>query len=311
MSEQVNSNIAMFADGLACPLKIVCWNIANAKRDNDYHPLLDRIPDVIATLLDISPDVFIWLEAGRDCVSESGDVVTFTEIAVRVQKETGLRYAGIDMLNATASPFGKAVFYNPQTTFVNKHAQQWTTDNSEIPSGDAYGNSMTTVIVYPVVKGRVVIDSSVSVCAVHLPMKRSARMQVCKFLTETARVNNRMTDIIIGDMNTFPDDGASDMISVLEEHFTEALPADTAMTFHAYSHDKVTVQNNMLHTMPLAEIVSTGETESVVIPVSWLDHCMVDRDYQGAVTASVYLNVIGSPSDHYPIIACVNANTNP
>jgi len=293
----INSNIATYAAGNKYPLKIVCWNIANAKRDNDYYPLGDRIPGVIAALRDMSPDVLVWLEAGRDNM-HNGSVVTFTEIAARIQKETGLVYAGIDMLNASASPFGKAVFYNNKTAFVNKLAQRWTTD--PFPSGAHYGNAMTTVEVFPVSDSRVVFDAMIRVGAVHLPMNLEARLQVCAFIKNCGDV-----DIVMGDFNTFPDNGASEMLNVLSEQFTEALPADTEVTFHAYEHDTITIRNDLLGVMPLARVISSDVDNSVIVPVSWLDHCMVNREYRGDVTASVYAGIIGNTSDHLPIIACV------
>lgn len=301
----VNPNICLTSNE-ECALRIVCWNIANSKRDNDFHNLIVRLLSIIATIRSMKPDVLIWLEA-RDVIDLLKVKRPFTEIALEIERSTGLVYAGTDYTNATGSSFGKAVFYNPERAYINKSSQRWTNELSpRTPSGDGFGNSITHLNISPVISGKIVINKSFSVGVVHLPMNLSSRIKICKYL----RKYNR-SDIVMGDFNTFPDDGGDEMMNILcSGDYSETLP-ESSITFRAFDGDEITIENSKLHKFPPStRVVSKNEDgESItILPSSFLDHCLLRDDFQkkARVISSVYNGEhVQKSSDHYPIIADV------
>lgn len=288
-------------------IKITWWNIANAKRDEDMNPLADRLGFIIDEISALQTDVLILLEAGRP----SKDL-TWTEIAGKIEKGTGLTYLGIQRINATPMSFGKAVFYNLNTVVTNMFTQEWTSRKYGKWSGDHFGNDIIFFDVHPVIDQKVIINKHFRVAAAHLPMKLEARLQVSKWVRHNA---GRSFDIIGGDFNTFKDDGGPKMITSIttcsnlttDDSLTlqEMLPQDTKFTFRAFSHDVVDVPNERLKYIGKhSAVVEEGPETSKVLFSSWLDHIFATKRFIGKIGKESIMTQIGkitSASDHAPI----------
>lgn len=329
-SNEINHNIATTSEILASegklddvnPITVAWWNIANAKRDEDMNPLADRLDMIIDQIKkNICPDVLILLEAGR-----SSKGMTWTEIAGKIEKETGLFYFGIRRINATLMSFGKAVFYNPKTIALDDLNQFWTKNHAGKWSGDHFGNDMLVFDAYPVIDNKVVVDKRLSIAAVHFPMKLDARLQVSQYVRDRAF----NFDIVGGDFNTFADDGGQDMINILTFDSTvkddpdsleirknhrnyalqEMLHPSTEVTFKAFKHDVVEVPNEKLPHKPFdpeiidetyLTVVEEGPETSKVLFRSWLDHIFATKYLiQRVGFTNIYTEVgeITPASDH-------------
>jgi hypothetical protein len=105
-------------------IRVGCWNIANAKRDETMsNSLIDRLPKIIGNIKKENPDVLILLEAG--CPSKG---VSWNKMALMIEESTHLRYEGTKKLNPTEDSFGKAVFYNLKVVAIKDFYQYWTTN---------------------------------------------------------------------------------------------------------------------------------------------------------------------------------------
>lgn len=323
-SNEINHNIATTSEILTSegklddvnPITVAWWNIANAKRDEDMNPLADRLDMIIDQIKkNICPDVLVLLEAGRPSKG-----MTWTEIAGKIEKETGLFYFGIRRINATLMSFGKAVFYNPKTIALDDLNQFWTKNRSGKWSGDHFGNDMLVFDAHPVIDNKVVVDKRLSIAAVHFPMKYEARIQVSQFV----RNCSHNFDVVGGDFNTFADDGGKSMIEIItasecvdDDHndyaLQEMLDESTKMTFKAFDHDVVEVPNHKLpkgfsdpendntDTEPYFTIIEQGPETSKVLFRSWLDHIFATKHLiKRAGESNIYTQVgeITPASDH-------------
>lgn len=296
----IASTIASVRDEKGCfdgNIKIYTRNIGNAARDEAHTPLADRVLGIIDDILEERPDVVILLEAGRPSGSMS-----WTEIAAWIEKETGLFYGGIKRINATLWSFGKAFFYNPNTVAVGKFWQHWTGGCDW--SGDGFGNDIVTLDVYPVVDKKVLIDGMFTVAAVHFPMKLDARLKTAQWLV----ANSNLFTVVMGDFNTFEDDGGPEMIKIItaEMNLVSLLPPDV-ITFKAFPHDLVEVPNEKLESLNSDFVVvgECGPDKSLVLFSSHLDHCFWNVQNGLPKNLGAYVAHVGkitAASDHAPII---------
>lgn len=310
----MNTNIATILGNWGKSLKIVTWNIANAQRDNTLAPLIERLNEIIGTLKDIQKnhngiDVLVLLEANRSSTDKSGVIHSFTSIANKIQNETGLLYLGQDVLNPSGGmAFGKAVFYNGSTCFVNKGAQTWASSVSHFCSGPYFGCGMTNLTIWPLDENKKLIANKfLTYGGLHFPMVLDHRMEVVNYL----RWMNPKPDLIMGDFNTFPDDGGPLMIQELTKAgFINCLPSDTVRTFHAFPHDTFMADAKKIEKMPHAIKMSEPNEQGLikVRPISWLDQCMLFKNFDRSIECSAKVIEISTidgeaPSDHFPILA--------
>ena len=225
-------------------LHVVFRNIANAQRDEAgaalpwtdgkeilSSPLAKRLDVLIKDIKELDPpaDALFLLEAARPSQSMS-----WTEMAARIERETGLTYVGVTHINATAMSFGKALFVNRKTTAVRKFHQLWVSDTPEIPSGDYFGTDALEVHLSPVVHDRIVVDRVMRCMALHAPMALSSRLAFASWVRKHAED----ADIFFGDTNTFPDDGGPEMLRrITEDGALVDVTPKVDRTFFAFPQD--------------------------------------------------------------------------
>lgn len=289
-------------------LKVACFNIANANRDEAQTPLAGRLDAVCETIRSLNCDVICLLEAGRPTRS-----LSWTDCASIIEKETGLTYYGVfKPLPPTPEreyPLSKAIFYNVRRVFL-KDVKQLYVPNKNDHQHDFKHNGNTVVVVTTIplndVKkktlGGIVPDESsfVKIGFSHFPMGREDRMHTARWLTRHASE----WSFLMGDMNTFPDDGGPEMISTLNYAYEELLPSDTPFTFKAFEHDLVNVGIDV----PLNKesiVVSKTDTHKCVRFSSWLDHAFASKNqssYPREASARLAKEMVEGISDHWPVL---------
>jgi endonuclease/exonuclease/phosphatase family metal-dependent hydrolase len=249
-SEQINPRLGRNAKpGEMFNLRFMCFNIANAERDEKENPLLGRLDEIIQAIKDVDPpiDAFVLLEANRPSQGKS-----WSSIAAEIEEATGYRYQALHILNGSNNPFGKALFVNPDTLICKTDQQSWT-EKKDVWSGGYWGNAVSCFALQPLVTEevqldpnpekppaiirRVILDKQIRLGAVHFPMGRFDRMKVSDWLN--AHYDD--ADIWMGDYNTFPDDGGDEMITRISAH-RRLTHCDLGVpfTFKAFPHDLIT-----------------------------------------------------------------------
>lgn len=282
-------------------LTVGCWNIANARRDEEYTPLSTRIRKIADHLLKHPEiDVMVLLEANRPSGGRS-----FTSFAAEIEDVTGLRYIGVKYLNATENSFGKAVFVRPNKIFVSAFDQiptgesevhplrESTVRDYTVATGNYFGNDIVIVKAHPVADdNRIIRDKSVSVGIVHFPMGREDRLQVSRWISD---VHNNHVDVWMGDWNTFPDDGGDEMIGIITEKYP-MVPKTKDFTFRAFPHDLIRKPIDFV--IPDgSEVVREDEESKMVRFRSCLDHVFVNPTFNDSVGEAVVSDLVDA-SDH-------------
>lgn len=286
-------------------LRIGCWNIACAKRDEEFNPLAGRLTDILVQIQQQYPplDVLVLLEAGR-----ASKGVTWVAMAALIEQATGLTYMGIVYTNATENPFGKAYFVRRATCMLVKVDQNWLDMNGAIVAGPENGYDFLTLHILPVVyddvegvvKRRVLRDRLVRASFVHLPMNVDHRLGAVEILKE------HDTDVIMGDWNTFPDDGGPEMIEMMKKIGWKPLLPPGVMTFKAFPHDLCKKPASYREKInPESEVVSENPDGTINVRFSSpLDHVFLDYnlydDYDSHGSAEFC--PITSASDHALVV---------
>jgi endonuclease/exonuclease/phosphatase family metal-dependent hydrolase len=165
--------------------------------------------------------------------------------------------------------------------------------------------------VFPVLDGKCVIDRKLELGFLHFPMSLPDRLQVVEYLENLPKENK--FDLIMGDFNTFPDDGGPEILNRLDKcgYQNRIRLLNNMRTFHAFAHDLLTLPSKKhLETMKLAIVIKENDDGTVLVrPVSWLDQCMsfVNTPNLKEIDAFVIDMATSdhtAPSDHFPILAC-------
>lgn len=224
--------------------KIMVWNIANARRDNEMSPLCDRLDNIIKVVKSNNPDVVVFLEAGRPSKSLlNEEEYTWTQMANKIETGTGLTYEGVWRMAPQLMAFGKAVFvrYNTPTTAV-KIDHMFVGPKSDMWNDELYG-SVLRLSLYPFDGTTIDESHCYQIGVVHFPMPLEKRLFHAKWLVE----EQEKFDLLVGDMNTFSDNGGAELLSIMASAgFVEQLPADTPFTFKGFKHDVITIPNENL-----------------------------------------------------------------
>lgn len=300
MAAQVSKIGRVSEEGEQFPLRVGCWNIANAARDEIHNPLGSRI-SLIIERINLNPvDVLVLLEANRPSQGRS-----FTSIAAEIESATGLRYIGVKYLNATSNAFGKAVFVRSDVAFVSAFEQIWTgiescnplstseTVSKVVATGNHFGNDIVKLMVHPVINGFIVRDKMVNVGIVHFPMALPDRLQVAEWVRN---VHPYHVDIWMGDWNTFPDDGGPEMIQKVEFSYTKRNCEE--MTFRAFPHDLIAKPLDFVCIDP-SEVVEVKDDCKMVRFSSCIDHVFSRWN----VKCDVHVDDITDASDHALIVS--------
>lgn len=297
-------------------LKIVCWNIANANRDEQCNPLGERFDRIIQQMKDMEPDLVCLLEAGRPSMGKS-----WTFYASLLEEATGLVYAGIKYAaphnHLVNRPFslGKAFFYNPKTTSLASIDQHYipppptmiTEASRRTPWVDPRHNGNDACIVSAWISKNsdgFKLDEAVRVqaCFVHLPMDLHSRLESTDWLT-SSKISGQV-DVIMGDFNTFPDEGGPEMMERLTRHYRETLPANTKLTFSAFENDVCKKPKDTILD-EACKVVAVDEEFIYVRFASWLDHALVDTNRFDRECTSKVVPMSQGESDHHPILLTI------
>lgn len=286
---------------------VMCLNIANAKRDDEHNPLCDRIADICGHI-NRAPtpiDALILLEAGRPSRG-----ISWTSMAASIENFTGLHYVGVRMLNATENPFGKALFIRRSTLALSGMAQRWISQQEHHWDGPHFGLDYLEMIFHPVVQEhavivsgrdpelltRVIRDRSVSFAAFHFPMDRASRMKAADYINQ-----DQCSDVLVGDFNTFPDDGGPEMIKVITSSCYRRKKMPAPYTFKAFEHDLVRKPADFRSQVnEHSEIVQENDDGTLSIRfASTLDHIFYyDDNSDTKVGQGSYVLPMEGASDH-------------
>lgn len=301
--------------GECIKLRVACWNIANARRDEEHKPLRDRLDDITHHLQYQGPplDVLVLLEAGRPSKGMS-----WTDMAALIEKATGLTYMGIHYTNGTEAPFGKAFFIRRSTCILVEAKQTWLDEEGAIVAGPEYGYDVTRLTIHhvahdivdvvdwsnQVIKRRVVRDTPFKFAFVHLPMKAEYRFDAIEIIKRFG------DDIIMGDWNTFPDDGGPEMIKRMEDGGWKALLSPNVMTFEAFPHDLCKKPASYREQVnPESEIVSENPDGTINVRFSSpLDQVFVNEawDDNPKCVAKLQAHPVTDGSDHALMVATLD-----
>jgi len=264
-------------------LKICVYNIANARRDNEKSPLYSRLPNIIKYINIVNPDILVLLEAGRS--SSDGETIhSWTSMAATIEQATGLTYEGVWRMDSSLMAFGKAVFIRYSSIGNGRNVAI----SNEIiqPQNEFYGSVLKLRIQHA--------EAVTNVGVVHFPMPLKKRMIHSEWVASHAAEY----DVVVGDMNTFSDDGGAEMLKVMASAgFHEQLPADTKYTFKGFLHDQIVVSKKNMKYHPDSRVISVDdETGNVtVVPASWLDHVLSKAPLEASVITTY------AASDHFPV----------
>jgi hypothetical protein len=285
-------------------LHIVFRNIANSVRDeqgsivpwlSDEHklssPLEGRIQFVIDELNELNKkcpiDAFVVLEAGRPSGS-----LSWTDMAAMIEKQTGLTYMGIWMLNGTAMSFGKALFINRSRMFLRRAEQRYTSSDFWMPSGPGFGADIVILSLSPVENGLVVVDRGIECWVLHAPVDPTARSIYNDYVRMWSRLKG---DIFFGDCNSFPNSTIPEISETLS-HLKEWTPADVECTFAGFEQDVFAVPIDKRDQYgPPNEIVYEKDSTLWVRPSSVLDRVFADHCIN---VSKVEVHPITRASDH-------------
>jgi len=242
---------------------------------------------------------FVAFESARN------NPLLFTEVAARIERETGLKYIGCFSINATPMSFGKALFINPKkAAFGGQMMQHWIRCDDFISkwTGSGFGNDALCVPIFPVYNGKVVIDRHVTIMAVHFPMSLADRLQNSKWLASISSIMSKNT-IVMGDFNTFSDDGGPDILRIIGEKWNHI--DNDKVTFHAFPHDTITIPKGNLSLLSEETIIKEDLGDTYVVrPASILDHVFVHPDFPYTFDANV--GHMTSASDHVSMSVTVH-----
>lgn len=305
-------------------LRVMCFNIANAKRDEEFKPLLTRIIHIVKMINRIQSggmDAFILLEAGRSSVHR-----TWSMIASYIEEQTGFRYVFNHYLNSSNDSFSKCLFIDPSRVACLWDKQMWTEygHKKDFWSGAGFwGNSVSLFQLFPVVHEqiqldpnpekpkttvrRVIADAWVNIGACHFPPGGMAdRIKASNWLRDHASE----ADIWMGDFNTYPDDGGEEMIKIITSNGLVQCDLKVPFTFKCFDHDIVTKPASFEEKInPESKIIerTTDKDGNPIIKVlfaSVLDHVFHHGEKMKKRVEIKYakaLDVDHNASDHAPV----------
>jgi hypothetical protein len=311
-----NTKIAKFADS-DYKVNIYFRSLANAERDEigaklPYdqdkpaigNPLANRLQTIIDDInnLEEKPDALFFTEANRSSLGRS-----WSSMAAEIEEKTGYTYKMCWSTNATAMSFGKALFVDQKRVFLRKGYQMYTTETSDIPSGDYFGNDVLIAHFSPVelvknesgsVEPKIVIDRVVKCMFVNAPIQLDSRLKLSSWINTYSEKEG--IDVVFGDFNTFPDWGGDDMLKLItaEGKLVDLTPKDTVMTFFSFHHDVVShpIDTKSMFGPP-NEIVHETEDTIYVRHASVLDRVFARPDIVATV-ATVVVHPLTDASDH-------------
>lgn len=118
-------------------------------------------------------------------------------------------------------------------------------------------------------------DKTFSVVNTHFPLDRCQRMQTSEFVRDLEQKGD--FQLVVGDMNTFYDDGGQDMIEIMmSSGYTDLLPDEK--TFSSFPHDRFQTTSRLDHMLCKGEYkhISSKVFNSTEYDVRPSDHFMCE-----------------------------------
>lgn len=316
----INNKISIIANN-DISLSIMCRNIGNTIRDEEKgYSFLKRLDHLIDDINSESPDLLLLLEARpivRNIDAQSVTKKTWTEIATSIELHTKLCYQGTKYPNTSENPSGISVFLAYRKVVILNIDQIWVnSDLNVFPhwNGPYYGIHMIIVQCHPIINdktdntNKVVLNRSIRIGCIHFPTNYQDRIATSQWLS---RISNSSFDIVMGDFNTFEDQGGDEMKQILSQNMTSILKGNH-ITFHGFPHDQLEIDNEKLKLVPQSRVISTNAEKgtSIIVPSAWLDHIYITKRFE-SLSLNAGHNIYGTvskqtqASDHCSIMCTI------
>ena len=290
-------------------IRIGEFNAGAANRDNlKGNPLEKRLPEVAKSVNEANLHFLCILEAGRQSMhykpspedpSKLVEVpgMTWTAMAAYIEHETDLTYLGLYRPNPSANPLCFALFANTsRVTLISASLKPMNLPNTLWKNA---GRSMLNVTIL-VSNGNPQSDEfkEMNLTFFHFPMGLEDRLAASRAIGDEA--TNTRTNLLMGDANTFPDDGGPEMLKLMRVE--DRIPKDCLRTFSAFPYDILTrpkeIYEEFFRSVPSKIIKVDDEAGTVTfIPDAVLDRVLCKHD----IKVDVHLNPLAS--DHALIVA--------
>lgn len=205
-------------------LRFLTFNIANAGNDerNPTYRLGMRLSAIATELKSAGEDnmAIICIQEIRPCLNKNGDaIMSIDELSSFFKECTGMEIASLTKSRTKENPFHNLTLYQPKIlTLVSVDIMY--------PTGHVISQSNFALAVSPAI--------TLSVVNVHFPLGRTDRIAASEFVKDLPRNGN--CQVVLGDMNTFPDDGGEEMMEIMcSTGFYDVLHGEK--TFHSFPHD--------------------------------------------------------------------------
>lgn len=210
-------------------LTIVSFNVANAvndEKDQVYRFGL-RFNKIIQLISASSPDI-VCIQEIRRCMDVDGvTVMEPFEIASKFAKELKLNIAGFHPTNQTELSFWRLTLYDPSKVFPTQSFSEWASSTPNIISGKIdldpmrQGVEVQFTKFYRIKDKLIDNENSFLVVNTHFPLIRDDKLNTARYLcSRIPSLGDKC--IIVGDYNTFMDDGGEEQLNILRSTFFEA-----------------------------------------------------------------------------------------
>jgi endonuclease/exonuclease/phosphatase family metal-dependent hydrolase len=275
--------------------RIVSLNLANSSLDKkNGNGLGTRLRSISMLLRSLQPDVVLLQEARY--TEWNDQVLNAYHIANIIAQGVNLEVAMVSRCNPTEACFAQITLYNPARLFPCKMEQVWGDIQSlSSPSPDPRGSLIQLVEFKLVSEGRseVILYDSFQTVNVHYPVGPVENKFKVNHVLKTKVPESKVPTLIMGDYNTFFDDGSGQLqLSDLRQTFAE-VSAAIESTFTAFPYDSILKEKNV------SEFTSKLDHAFLWNPKSKL----VIRDCQVASTLQT------RESDHYALYVDVVVRT--
>lgn len=249
--------------------KVVTFNIANATTDelSENYCFGKRINDVIREIKKADGDI-VCIQELRECLSADGsEILTPVKIALILSLELNMAIASLDRVGVTELSFWRLTLYNQNKLFHLSSELFWINKEGEhtLPRTPLkWGNLAVRSTFAPftlIIRGKTPETTEnlcfspekiFSVVNTHFPLGKSHRMKTAEFVRDLSQKGT--FQLVVGDMNTFYDDGGQNMIDIMSSGgYTDLLPDEP--TFSSFPHDKVQTTSRLDHMLCKGEYI--------------------------------------------------------
>lgn len=285
-------------------MKIITWNIANAKRDEtEYggqYKFSKRYADIIKFLKGENADI-VCLQEIRQCTKEDGSVWTPEDIMDDIKKELGMNYK-YTANNTSSSSFYRATYYKKETLFPIEETTVWTGANKEVPSGLQWCQCIfiTKFIVLAesaFINGEYKDGKIISIWNCHAPLSLEGRIKYSERIVEhytKTDIMMRGLCLMLGDFNSINEEKKDpqatdpvrapvmvplipqmDPMKLLEERLTN-VSGDIKQTFYSFPYDTSKTGERYIskldHVLANKKEMVMGVNVADMSKTQWSDH---------------------------------------